>query len=351
MTLLRNIPASMADALAWASMVGDPKRPTNILPYRYSADGGKRPMASDWARWHGGAKRKEGGALVTFVDAQPDGLRLEWARNATRTPSTAWAILPGALGIVVVDVDAPHLLGRVLDAYGETSVGVSTPRGGTHLYYRAAPGEPPPVSRTAVVGAGSYDVKSIGGTSHAPGSKRPDGAPYVAVAPGIDGVLRVGDRPALRAGALFDLLPVFPVDAYDREWSAHHRATDDLPVDGEPRYASEEDVPALLAYMQAAGPAIANAGGHDHTFKLLRKIGDLGASEDMALGLALEWDDGNAPPWGPFEIGKKVRDAYAKRKAPIGWRIEELAEVDASGEDAASYDEVVAMLRLASDGV
>ena len=204
---------------------------------------------------------------------------------------------------------------------------------------------PTPVSRVAIVGVGSYDVKSIGGTSHAPGSHRPDGTPYEAVAPGIvGGVLRVDRRPVLEAGALHRLLPVFPVAAYEAEWSAHHRATDDLPVDGEPRYATAEDAPSLLAYMHAAGPAVSGGGGHDHTFKLLRKIGDLGASEDMALELALEWDLGNEPPWGPLDISKKVRDAYAKRKAPVGWRIEELVAVDAD-PDAASYEETVAMLR------
>jgi len=342
---MQGIPAAMADALAWASMVGDPTRPINILPYRYAPDGGKRPMANDWARWHGGARRRDGSV---FVDAQTTGLWREWARTAERTSSAAWALLPGALGVVVVDVDAPHLLGHVLDTYGDTSVGVSTPRGGTHLYYRVDPDAPTPVSRVAIVGAGSYDVKSIGGTSHAPGSHRPDGTPYEAVAPGIaDGVLRIGRRSTLEAGALHQLLPVFPVAAYEAEWSAHHRATDDLPVDGEPRYATAEDVPSLLAYMHAAGPAISGAGGHDHTFKLLRKIGDLGASEDMALELATEWDERNEPPWGPLDIGKKVRDAYAKRKAPIGWRIEELVAVDAD-PDAASYDETVAMLRAMS---
>lgn len=344
---MRNIPESMADAFAWASMIGDPSRPLNILPYRYAADGGKRPMTNDWARWHGGAKRKDDSL---FCDAQQSGTWAEWARMAARTASTAWAILPGALGVVVVDVDAPHLLGRVLDAYGDTSVGVATPRGGTHLYYRIDPTRPVPVSRVAVVGAGSYDVKSIGGTSHAPGSRRPDGARYVAEAPGIvGGLLRADGRPVLSPGALYDLLPIFPVDAYETEWAAHHRPTDDLPVDGEPRYAGPEDVPSLLSYMHAAGPAMSGAGGHDHTFKLLRKIGDLGASEDMALGLALEWDEGNAPPWGPFEIRKKVRDAYAKRKSPVGWRIEELdAAVDVND---VSYEDTVAMLRQWRDDV
>ena len=338
---MNGIPAAMADALAWASMIGDPARPINILPYRYAPDGGKRPMANDWARWHGGAKRRDGSV---FVDAQTTGLWREWARAAERTSSAAWALLPGALGVVVVDVDAPHLLGHVLDTYGDTSVGVSTPRGGTHLYYRVDPDAPTPVSRVAIVGAGSYDVKSIGGTSHAPGSHRPDGTPYEAVAPGVvGGVLRVDRRPVLEAGALHRLLPVFPVAAYEAEWSAHHRATDDLPVDGEPRYATAEDAPSLLTYMHAAGPAVSGGGGHDHTFKLLRKIGDLGASEDMALELALEWDLGNEPPWGPLDISKKVRDAYARRKSPIGWRIEELANAGDVVED--DYELAVACLQ------
>ena len=331
------LPDSMACALAWAYMVGDPRRPTNVLPYRYGADGGKWPAVKEWTQRHGG------GALA----GQSIQLWRDWGRYARRSNIRAWAVLPGALGVVVVDVDAPHLLGRVLDLYGETPVYVETPSGGYHLYYQA--GASPPQTRTGVRGPGTYDVKSIGGTTHAPGTSRPDGRTYVAVAPELDdaGTLIVGTRPALAAGALYATLPTFRADVLDAEWAAHHPATDDLPMDGDPRYVDTPgEVDALRAYMRAAGPAVSGQGGHPHTFKLLRKIGDLGASESLALELALEWDRDNEPPWGPIEIGKKVRDAYRRRQSPVGWRIAELRDAaDESTEQEVDADALAAMLR------
>lgn len=313
-TIRLELPRSMASALAWAVMVGDPTRPHNILPYRYGGDGSKRPAVGDWIQWHGGAE--------TGLKRQVPQLWMGWARYAKRSGIEAWATLPGALGVVVLDVDAPHLLGRALDRYGETPVYVTTPSGGYHLYYRA--GDDAPSSFVGVLGPGTYDVKSRGGTSHAPGTRRPDGKRYVAHAPGLDddGTLIVGTRPALPAGALYSLLPVFPADVLEEEWTAHHPAGSDMPCDGEPRYATTPgEVDAIRAYMRAAGPAIALQGGHEHTRKLLKKIGDLGASEALALQLALEWDETNEGPWGELEIRKKVRDAYRKRMSPIGWKL------------------------------
>ena len=347
-TVTLECPPEMADALAWAFMCAGPGRPPCVLPYRYGPDGAKRPAVKEWARWHGGS-----GPLW-----QPVAMWRDWARYAHRTRVPAWAVLPGALGVVVVDVDAPHLLGQVLDAYGETEVVVLTPRGGYHLYYQA--GASPPITRTGVLGPGTYDVKSVGGTAHAPGSARPDGGRYVAEAPGLEGgVLRYeGGSAALSPGTLYRAMPVFPSAMLDEIWAANHAARDDLPLDGEPRYV---DTPggraALRAYVSAAGPARSGNAGHDHTFKLLRKIGDLGASEDLALVLALEWDEGNEPPWGPTDIRKKVRDAYRTRQSPVGWRIEELgtnagctwAAVASDPDADMSTDELVALMREAHD--
>lgn len=337
-TVTLECPPEMADALAWAFMCKGPGRPPCVLPYRYGPDGAKRPAVKEWAQWHGGSGPRW----------QPLAVWRDWARYANRTHVPAWAVLPGALGVVVVDVDAPHLLGQVLDTYGETEVVVLTPRGGYHLYYQAGPA--PPITRTGVLGPGTYDVKSIGGTAHAPGSARPDGGRYVAEAPGLEGgVLRVeGGSATLAPGTLYHAMPVFPSAVFEAVWTANHAGHDELPLDGEPRYVdTPEGKDALRRYMLAAGPARSGAGGHDHTFKLLRKIGDLGASEDLALELALEWDRDNEPPWGDDDIRKKVRDAYRTRRAVVGWRIDELTStarcVWADGD--MTTDELVALMR------
>ena len=331
-----SVTREQADAIAWAAAVRAPGRPVNILPYRYT-NGAKRPAVNDWGRWHGGGR----------LEAQPTQLWQDWARYAVRTGVTAWAVLPGSLGVVVVDVDAPHMLGALLDLYGETPVYVETPSGGTHLYYRAADLVP---LRTGVRGPGSYDVKSIGGTAHAPGSLHPNGGAYIPRAPGLTSLI-VDGHPTLETGSLYTLLPDFPTAVLATEWDKYHQRRGDLPTDGDPQYVSDpQDIESLRAYMRAAGPAISGRGGHTHTFNLLMKIGDLGASEDLALTLAGEWDDRNEPPWGQDAIAEKVKDAYRSRSSCVGWRIHELrhhAPVPAV-EDDVRVDAAMLLAALAS---
>lgn len=66
------------------------------------------------------------------------------------------------------------------------------------------------------------------------------------------------------------------------------------------------------AYMAKYPPAVAGQGGHNHTFRaacVLVKGFEL--SEEEAISLLLEWNNGCQPPWTAREIDHKVTDAIA----------------------------------------
>lgn len=341
-----------ATALLWADAIRAPNVNPLVIPYALQYDARGEPCRTPLTAGFHGSLTKSRISIAGEVKPktrQAPRLLEDWARagvwqrGARHVQPEAWAIPPGRLGVVVVDVDDPSMLPMLLEMYGETSVWVLSPSGGTHLYYRAPTG-PAPASRTGVRGPHSYDIKADGATVHAPGSRhhRCPGR-YTADAPGIvDGALRRGATPLLKASELWHAMPVFRSALADLEWETWHPAKE-RPVDLEEVIL--EDTPALrdwlLNYMvDIAGPAVENGGGHDHTRWLINRIGDFGATLEVTLELFAEWNLVCEPPWPAQELEGKVRHYYTARNLPIGWRAREMGLVgdDESGaleEDAA----------------
>lgn len=325
-----------ATALLWADAIRAPGVAPLIIPFNLRLDERgqleRRPLVGGY---HSSLTRRRAENASEPQTEQPTWRWQSWAnrgvwqRGGSHVQPEAWAVPPGRLGVVVVDVDDPALIDELLDLYGETPVVVASPSGGTHLYYRAPDDGPPPPSRTGVRGHHTYDIKADGATIHAPGSRhhRCPGT-YTADAPGIvDGALRRGRRPVLKASELWHAMPVFPQFVADEEWDLYHPPRTDMSLE-EIILPDTPDVRRFVsAYMRAAGPAVAGSGGHIHTRNLMLKIGDLGVSRELAHELAIEWDQGNEPPW--FEqLGCKVDDAYASREYPIGCKAREMGLVD-----------------------
>ena len=122
----------------------------------------------------------------------------------TAANSPAWAkrykdanvaVLTGPSSLAVVDVDGNSALAEAMERRcGSTPLVTRTPRGGTHLWYRAQ-GE-----RTATRLDGlTVDVRATGGVVVAPPSVRPDGASYQIVRGSFDDL---GRLPTARPGSL-----------------------------------------------------------------------------------------------------------------------------------------------------
>lgn len=333
--------SSQASAIFWGAALTGPGRHNTVIPYGATIERGEVKRHPLVAGYHG----KE----VPWTDRhykEPQNERLwkAWLREGagpSRTRPDAWAIAPGRLGLVVVDIDDPAMVDELLDLYGETEVFVITPSGGMHLYY-SAPSGVDVSSKTGVRGAGSYDIKAIGSTVHAPGSRhhRCDGL-YTAHAPGIvDGALFsvAGGRavPVLKHGSLWSLLPVFPAAVADAEWLEHHPPTE-TPDDLTAREltGTPEELSFARRYMRAVGPAVSGYGGHDVTRKLIWKLGDFGFPEEIGRELMHEWNADNEPPWTDDELESKIRHYYSHRDFPIGWRAAEVfgAADDATGDE------------------
>jgi hypothetical protein len=319
-------PAADAEAAAraayrWSCALASPHRRVvgpNLVPCRLD-----RKAIIKWAR-----------DAVPGNEQGPGRLAQLLRRSTARDPewrAWTWAIIPATDGLVVVDVDDMRHLPRALDVFGRTDVAMRSRSGKVHLYYAG----PPVDSTTGLWGPGSIDVKSTA-MIHVAG----DGARPINELP---------DR--LPRGYLRPLLPAFRRDAYEEilRRQREQRETADYDDGAPPRYATTRDeVEQVRRYMRAAGPAVAGAGGHYHTLYLLRRIGDLGASERLALELALEWDERNSPPWGADVIRAKVRDAYHTRHRPIGYEMSGLEAWDDDPSDLMGPDEIRQRLREAA---
>jgi hypothetical protein len=122
----------------------------------------------------------------------------EWAQ---RHPAANIGIVTGPVwGITVVDVDDPEILGAVLSRFGESPIRVSTPRGGTHLWYRSS-GEACVNLRPEGLEA---DVKGRGGIIVCPPSVRPSGEFAGCSYELVTGCSWAGlkDLPTIKQGAL-----------------------------------------------------------------------------------------------------------------------------------------------------
>lgn len=122
----------------------------------------------------------------------------------TAANSSAWvkryrdanvAVLTGPSSIAVVDVDGNSALAEAMERRcGSTPLVTRTPRGGTHLWYRAQ-GE----RTTTRLDGLTVDVRATGGVVVAPPSVRPDGAGYEIARGSFDDLERL---PTARPGSL-----------------------------------------------------------------------------------------------------------------------------------------------------
>ena len=250
---------------------------------------------------------------------------------------------------MVVDVDDPDLLPELLELYGETPVWVLSPSGGTHLYYQAPEGPPPP-SRTGVRGHHTYDIKADGGTIHAPGSRhhRCPGA-YTADAPGVvDGALRRGRKPLFKASELWHAMPVFPQFVADEEWDLYHPPLASMSGEEHILAGTPDERKMGARYLAAAGPAVAGSGGHDHTRKLILKLGDLGFPKEIGSELLHDWNRTCEPPWSQRDLDSKIEHYYQRRGMPIGWRAYEMGLVDDDESGAPDEEDAADDVELAS---
>ena len=317
--------AAARQALRWSLALAGPGR--RFGPSLIPCDENKKPI-KEWTWRHEHAPRYEQSRE-----------RLELAVRHTQFAST-WAIAPASDGLVVIDVDNMDYLARALEDFGPTPVFMRSRSGKIHLYYQG-----PPVRSHGNLYGGphvpSVEVKCEGTMIHASGHG------YVPCTP-------LPSRPwcdeESSRGWLRSHVPMFRGERYaallrelDEPRYAEH--------DGEPRYATTPaQIERCRRYAAKAGPAITGERGHDHTKNLLRKLGDIGAHGDVLLQLALEWNENNVPPWEHEKIEAKVRDAMAKRRQPVGWRMSDDEsgvpdEEDAADErELASYADEIGML-------
>lgn len=328
-----------ASALVWGAALAGPGRHNVVVPYGFAYENGeleRRPLVRGY---HG---REVARTDPDFKPPQTARLWDRWSRELTAAQQ--WAIAPGRLGLVVVDVDDPDLCVELLDAYGDTPVFVESPSGGMHLYYRAPSGHEQR-SLTGVRGPGTYDIKSIGSTVHAPGSRHHeiDGV-YHAFAPGVDGdVVRVERGryvPLVQPRSLWHELPVFRTAVFDAEvdeWAERRGSTRRLVMgDHEVALPDSPELRKFLAnYVAAAGPAVSGCGGDKHLYTLIQKVLDFGPPLDVALDVFRAWNETCEPPWSARDLEAKVRYHYAwpQREHPIGCRAHELWALSDGGAD------------------
>ncbi len=90
------------------------KRGMIVLPIE---PGGKKPVVQKWNKWE---TQKEQSVLAFAQQFREANL----------------ALICGASGLTVIDLDDPTLLEYAIERFGDTPLQVATPRGGVHLYYR-----------------------------------------------------------------------------------------------------------------------------------------------------------------------------------------------------------------------
>lgn len=309
---------SAADALWWARALGT-----------VSADGARHHVPNLIPFSPDRVPRRKGWSIYAHRGdpEMPHGVQRQWLSQSAKDPTLyAWALLPGQAGLVVVDVDDPDVLDELLAVYGDTPVQVRTPRGGRHLYY-LAPGDehtPGVPSRTGVRGAHSYDIKSDGLPCHA-AMQRHHSLRDVRYEVDVPGGWQ-GER--WEVGELRRLLPTFRAEVAAAEWAAYN------PIPETPEHLDEcvlactlDELDAARRYLQAAGSAV-DGSRHEHTRKLILKLGDLGYPREVAENLLVEWNRGSDHPWTAEELAYKVEHYYRRRNLPIGWRASEMQQLE-----------------------
>ena len=248
-------------------------------------------------------------------DATTDPARIRewWAR----WPEANVAVDAGGAGMLVLDLDPGHDPAALAAALGgrvpETGLRARTPRGGTHLFYRLEPGDPPvPPSASRI--AEKVDVRS----HHS----------YVLLAPSATdaGEYRWESegKPAPRSPALLAAASAAREKHADRD---HWLIDADLP----------ENIEAYARWLRTEARAAVQGQGGDHCAYATAAMGkSYGISEEATLALMLEhWNPRCVPPWSGEELAHlaaKVRNGHAYNTSPPGnmttaYRIARAAEM------------------------
>jgi hypothetical protein len=208
------------------------------------------------------------------------------ARWASQFPGCGWGIDCGRSGLLVIDDDrgkhdlAEHSLAAIEARHGDLppTYTVQTPSGGYHYYYRGNGRN----SASTLLGPG-LDSRGAGG--------------YV-VAPCSPGYAADPDTIAPAPAWLTSLLdPARPEVLPPRQ----DPPDPDLP----------HNIARAIQYLQSAYPAIEGEGGDLTTYRTACRVRDLGISEDTCYDLMVaHWNDRCDPPWSPYDLAGKVRNAY-----------------------------------------
>lgn len=244
------------------------------------------------------------GEKARFIDA-------DWARGgATCDPLEAfdkfneggpYNVGVRGTGLVIVDIDRPvnghkHDGRETLERMGlelPPTFTVRTPSGGEHRYYDA--GDLTFSQRGLGPGV---DVRTSGGYVLGPGSVI-DGVPYEIL----------DDRAFFPVSqALASLLTAVK----PKEWRG-----DAVPAIG--GLDSTGAITRAYDFLREALPAIEGRGGDAHTLSVANRLLDFGCSAEAALELMCEhWNSRCDPPWDFEDLQRKVENAAAYRKSPIG---------------------------------
>jgi Bifunctional DNA primase/polymerase, N-terminal len=224
---------------------------------------------------------------------------IKWAVYRARPPTEdeirSWfgcrlrdiAVVTGN-GVVVIDVDDPAMVSRVLERCGETPMRCQTPSG-MHLYYATPEGGLPTAVR---VNRMPIDIRSDGAHAVCPWSRNAAGVPYEWVG----GVVPAADLPPIEASWL-------------RERTPKQIVTPDIsPCD--PSTA----VRRARGYLAHIEGAISGQRGHDRTFRVACVLAiKFGLTLEQAWPLMREWNEQCEPPWSDKEIAHKLQDAFKLR--------------------------------------
>ncbi|MEK9724838.1 MAG: bifunctional DNA primase/polymerase, partial [Rhodospirillaceae bacterium] len=207
----------------------------------------------------------------------------------------------GAAGMMALDLDPGHNINTVIERFNglpETALRSSTPRGGTHLFYRLKPGETVAPSASKV--APHIDVRSLNSYVLLPPS-RTDAGSYEWVLTG---------EPALRTDRMVEVCNTARIKTTDRdEW----KIAPDLP----------ENVEAAIRWLTSeARVAVEGQGGDAVAYATAAMLKSFGISEIKASELMWEhWNPRCLPPWDGGEwdhFATKVRNGYSYNTSPPG---------------------------------
>ena len=192
--------------------------------------------------------------------------------------------------LVVVDVDSPNLVDRVLACCGKTPSMSRSPSGGFHLPYRARKGVP--LTNKVGVRGMQVDLRVAGGYSVEAGSVSADGTPYEW---------------------LQELVPLAELPVFKVTWTREKVRRVVMPevIDD-----ADQRVRRARGYLATVEGAISGQQGHNRTFRVACVLcHKFGLPPDVAFPLMWEWNVAQCePPWSQAEIHHKLEDAWKSRK-------------------------------------